>query len=152
MLLILSFVTSASYSSIYPSKLAMFSNDKSLFYLFITYRRSTLSSSGSDYRNPERPRLIIYNLYAMIIKASSPFWPSFTSANMYITNICTVGGWSYWCDARHCSRLSLIKQFFFLKIVENFVGMHMYDNVHHQLVNSLCLLPLDKDRVWSFVV
>lgn len=149
MLLILSFVTSASYSSIYPSKLAMFSNDKSLFYLFITYRRSTLSSSGSDYRNPERPRLIIhvYHLYAMIIKASSPFWPS----NMYITNICTVGGWSYWCDARHCSRLSLIKQFFF-KIVENLVGMHMYDNVHHQLVNSLCLLPLDKDRVWSFVV
>lgn len=149
MLLILSFVTSASYSSIYPSKLATFSNDKSLFYLFITYRRSTLSSSGSDYRNPERPRLIIhvYHLYAMIIKASSPFWPS----NMYITNICTVGGWSYWCDARHCSRLSLIKQFFF-KIVENLVGMHMYDNVHHQLVNSLCLLPLDKDRVWSFVV
>lgn len=87
MLLILSFVTSASYSSIYPSKLAMFSNDKSLFYLFITYRRSTLSSSGSDYRNPERPRLIIYNLYAMIIKASSPFWPSFTSANMYISQI-----------------------------------------------------------------
>lgn len=92
MFLILSFVTSASYSSIYPSKLAMFSNDKSLFYLFIKYRRSTLSSSGSDYRNPERPRLII-SFICNDTKSFLALLAKFTSTHMYMYHKYLYCGW-----------------------------------------------------------